>query len=168
MKNLFIFAALIVLAVTGCNKGNDAQPKTVTEIVTRTWKAHKYDVVADSKGVKNLYTAGSSSNVLNLDGYVLDLKADGSFAETELGTDGKPTTQRGTWKVSADNGTLEMIYSGNNKLNYIIKSAAENETFLELSYPVVGGNTQAIQSFSRDYGVTPTSSYGFQLTLRPN
>jgi hypothetical protein len=150
-----------------CNKGNDAQPKTVTELVTRTWKAHKYDVVADSKGVKNLYTAGSKTNVQNLDGYILDLKADGSFAETEAGTDGKLATERGTWKVSGDGSTLEMVYPGNNKLTYSIKSASESETFLELSYPVVGGNTQAIQSFTRDYGVTPTSSYGFQLTLRP-
>jgi len=165
MKNLFIFATVVLLSVTGCNKGGDVQPKTVTELITRTWKAHKYDVVADSKGVKNLYTAGSNSNALNLNGYVLDLKANGNFAETEVGTDGKPTTQQGTWKVSANGGTLEMVYPGNQKLDYIIKSAAENETFLELSYPVVG-NTQAIQSFIRDYGVTPTSSYGFQLTIR--
>lgn len=167
MKNLFLLTALAVWAVLGCNKGDDAQPKTVTELVTRTWKAHKYDVVADSKSIKNLYTAGNNANALNLDGYLLELKADGNFAETEAGTDGKLTTERGTWKVSADNETLEMIYPGNQKLNYIIKSAAENETFLELSYPVVGGNTPAIQSFVRDYGVTPISSYGFQLTIRP-
>lgn len=167
MKNLFLLTALILWAALGCNKENNAQPKTVTELVTRTWKAHKYDVVADSKGIKNLYTAGGKTNALNLDGYVLDLKTDGSFAETEAGTDGKLTTERGTWKVSADGQTLEMIYPGNEKLNYIIKSAAENETFLELSYPVAGGNTQAIQSLVRDYGVTPISSYGFQLTIRP-
>lgn len=167
MKNLFILVAILLLAVTGCDKGNDANPKTVAELVTRVWKAHKFDVVADSKGIKNLYTAGSNSNILNLDGYILDLKADGKFAETELGNDGKLATQQGTWKVSADGSMLEMIYPGNNKLNYMIKSAAENETFLELAYPVAGGNAQALQDFVRDYGVTPKNSYGFQLTLRP-
>ncbi len=162
MKNLLLLAALVVWAAMGCNKGADAQPKTVTELLTRTWKAHKYDVVADTKGIKNLYTAGSKTNALNLDGYVLDLKADGNFAETEAGI-----TKQGTWKVSTDSETLEMIYAGNEKLNYIIRSAAENETFLELSYPVAAGNTQAVQSFVRDHGVTPINSYGFLLTIRP-
>ncbi len=167
MKHLFVLTVLFAFTLIGCKKGEDAQPQTITQQITRTWKAYKVDVVADSKSVGNFYTKGGKTNDVDFDSFVLVLNADGSFTESDLDAQGKPYTDKGTWKTLNSDKNLEFKYPDGTSISYDIISTSPTELIYSLLFPVAGAAPQDIKDFAADFGVTPKTSYGIQFTLRP-
>jgi hypothetical protein len=135
MKNLkplsWLLLCIIVSLLTAC-KGDDAKPKSKTEMITKNWKPRLVRV-----GNQVVYSnpAGSTQNSQNYDAYRINFTSATAFTMTDI----NGNTTSGTWQFDNNDDPKKITFSTGNPSEVTLKDLADDK--LIISYVIVSQKT---------------------------
>ncbi|WP_157830220.1 hypothetical protein [Siphonobacter sp. SORGH_AS_0500] len=163
MKNSLMFLALSAALVFGCKKDNETDSSaTVKANLTKSWQAQKVEGKTPAGITLNVYTKGSTTNLIDALGtFYVTFKSDGKFERSSLDPSStQPET--GTWTLGSDNKTITMVTSTGATLTYVADPVTANSATFKYNINVTNptGIDALIVARAQAFGQSlPAGSY---------
>lgn len=107
MKSLrFPVLFLILLAAFSCKRNNEPTVVTKTQLIARNWQIQTLTISLGTTTQIPAYTWGGSQNLIDLNAYPLNFKADGTYAQTYRDNTVDPNY---TWKFLTNETGFSII-----------------------------------------------------------
>lgn len=163
MKKSLMFLALSTALIFGCKKDNEngSSEAAVKANLSKSWQAQSVKGMTPSGFELNVYTKGSSVNLIDaLGAFYVTFKNDGTFERSPL--DGSTQPEKGTWTLGSDNKTITMKTTTGATLTYLADPVTANSATFRYNINVTNptGLDAMIVEKAKAFGQTlPAGSY---------